>query len=832
MPTTAEILSQAEACRRRGDLAAAERLYRQVLAAEPNQAAAWNSLGATLGPQGRLDEAFDCFERALRLQPDVAEGHANLAAVAYHQKNWDEAAVRWRRAVELKPDYVECFVNMATLANHRQEWDEAARCWQCVVELQAENVDAHTHLATLAVRQNRLEDAAVCYRRVLELRPGYAEVHNNLGAVLKQLGRLDEAAVCWRQAIELNPRLAEAHNNLGAVAELTDRLESAADSYRRAATIKPDFVEAHNNLGAVLEKLDQWDGAAASLRRAVELQPGFVQAWRNLGAVLSNQDRLSEADACYRRAVELEPDSAQNYNGWAVVLRMQERLDEAAACVRRALELQPEQAEVYMHLGAILELQSRPAEAEVALRRAVEAKPDLARAHHNLGALLVRQGRLEEGIACFEKALAAKPELPGPSSAILYTLQYQRGMTLAALASAHADFERRHAAPLRKEWRAHENGPDPERPLRLGFVSADFGPHPVSYFLVRPLEHLDRKNFEIWCYSDQIRGEGIPRLRAAASQWRVSKRWSDRQLADQIRADRIDILFDLAGHTAHNRQLMFARKPAPIQITWIGAEGTTGLKAIDYLLADRYEIPESSEPYLSECVLRMPDGCFCFDPPAEAPPVSPLPALSRSAVTFASFNNPAKLTTEVIALWSKVLARVAGSRLVLKYRWLDSPEVGGRIARMFAEHGIDHSRLDLLGFSSYKEMLRGYDRVDMALDPFPFNGGATTCDALWMGIPVITWPGETFASRHSLTHLSNVGLTETIAADPLEYVEIAARLAADLPHLAAIRARLRPQMAASPLCDGRRFANNLMPLLRNVWQEWCDKRGRESIQRS
>ncbi len=822
MSTLAELLTAANERQRQGDPAGAEQLFRSALAADPNHALAWNALGSALGQQGRLDEAIECLQRAVTLQPALAEAHANLATAAIHQRNWDEARARWRRAVELQPDYVDAQVNLATLATRRQQWDEAIDHWRRVAELQPDNATALTQLATLAARQNQLEEAATCWRRLLQREPNSAEIHNNLGAALQGLGRLDEAGACWRRAVELNPQLAEAHNNLGAICEWEGRLEEAAVCYRRARTIKTEFFEAHGNLGAVLEKLGQWEEALACFWRAVELRSNSDTAWRNLGAALAKQDQLAEADISYQRALELAPDSAVTFNDWAGVLRRQERWEQAATLVRRALELDPHLAKAQMHLGSILELQGQLNEAETWLRRAVEEQPDLAEAYHNLGAMLVRQGRLDEGIAAFEKALAAKPDQPISSSAILFALQYQQGATLAKLASAHADFDARYAVPLRGTWRPHENQVDLDRPLRLGFVSADFGPHPVSYFLIRPLEHLDRRKFETWCYCDHARSNPMPRLRAAATQWRSSGRWSDQQLADQIRADRIDILFDLAGHTAHNRMLLFARKPAPIQITWIGYEGSTGLKAMDYLLADRHEIPESAEPYITERVLRMPDGCFCFDPPAEAPPVSPLPALSRGTVTFASFNNPAKLTTDVIALWAAVLDRVAGSRLVLKYRWLDTPEVGGRIAGMFAEHGVEPSRLEFLGRSSYAEMLRAYDRIDLALDPFPFNGGATTCDALWMGVPVITWPGETFASRHSLTHLSNVGLTETIARDREEYLDIAARLAADLPRLATIRAQLRPQMAASPLCNGRRFAENLMPLLRNVWRQWCE----------
>jgi predicted O-linked N-acetylglucosamine transferase (SPINDLY family) len=294
-------------------------------------------------------------------------------------------------------------------------------------------------------------------------------------------------------------------------------------------------------------------------------------------------------------------------------------------------------------------------------------------------------------------------------------------------------------------------------------------------------------------------------------------------LAEQIRADTVDILFDLAGHTGGNRLLVFARKPAPIQITWLGYVGTTGLAAMDYLLADRWQVPPPAEVHYRERVLRLADGYVCYDPPADAPPVAPLPALQRGCVTFGSFNNPAKITPQVVEVWSRILARAAGARLVLKSHGFDQPSVRRHFAELFAARGIDPARLELLGPSPHRELLEHYGRIDLALDPFPYNGGLTTCEALWMGVPVITCPGETFAGRHSLGHLSNVGLTETIARDLEQYVEIAVSWAKDLARLTAVRGGLRGRVAASPLCDGPRFAANLLARLREAWQRWVDE---------
>ena len=376
--------------------------------------------------------------------------------------------------------------------------------------------------------------------------------------------------------------------------------------------------------------------------------------------------------------------------------------------------------------------------------------------------------------------------------------------------------------PSRRRPAQHENDPRSSWPAPFGLRFARSGAAPRRLFPGPRLGKPQPEQHETICYSDRIVKDDLThRLQAAATQWRDVFGMSDQRLAEQIRADRIDILFDLAGHTAHNRLLVFARKPAPIQITWIGYEGTTGLAAMDYLLADRYVVPEGSRAILSGaayCGCRTVT-CVTIRRP-HAPPVGPLPALEKGYATFGSFNNLAKITPEVVAVWAEILRRLPAARLVLKYRGLGDQAVKRRYLDLFAAHGVAPQRLELLPSSSYAEYLATYHQVDVALDPFPFSGSTTTCEALWMGVPVVTCPGETFASRHSLSHLSNVGLTETIADDLDEYVELAVSLAGDLPRLAVLRAGLRERMAASPLCDGKRFATNLASMLRDAWKRW------------
>ena len=371
---------------------------------------------------------------------------------------------------------------------------------------------------------------------------------------------------------------------------------------------------------------------------------------------------------------------------------------------------------------------------------------------------------------------------------------------------------------------ADENIRDARAAASCGLCVARSAAAPRGLFPGPRSSRTSARDQETICYSDRIVQDDLThRFQAAAARWHDVAGLSDDRLAQQIRADRIDILFDLAGHTARNRLLVLARKPAPLQITWIGYEGTTGLSAMDYLLADRYMVPAGSEHHYREQVLRLSEGYVCYDPPPAAPPVGPLPGGRPGAITFASFNNLAKITPTVVRVWAEILRRLPHARLMLKYRGLGEEAVQRRYRDLLAGYGIEPGRLLLEPPSSYSQYLAAYRQVHVALDPFPFSGSVTTCEALWMGVPVVTCPGETFASRHSLSHLSNVGLTETIARDLDEYVEIAVGLANDLPRLAAIRARLRQQMAAAPLCDGPRFAANFTAMLRDVWRRWCQR---------
>jgi predicted O-linked N-acetylglucosamine transferase (SPINDLY family) len=730
---------------------------------------------------------------------------------------WQAAEQVCRAVLQIDPEQCQPYALLAAIACRAGNYAEAAGLLHTAIAIDQASAACHNDLSMVLATLGRFAEAEAAARQALALDPDFAGAWYNLAGALFPQGRLTEAEQAYRRTLELRPDFSLAANNLGNLLHLAERFSEAESCYRRALALDPAHAHAAYNLGGTLVALARPQEAVAAYRQALTLRPAFPEAENNLGSALRAQGRLDEALDAYRRALALRPDFFDALANRARLLQTLGRMDEAQNTCRRALAVRPDSAEVQNMLGSALRALTRQDEAEAAYRRAIALGPDLADAWHNLGSLLQNQGWLDEADDCFRQALRLRPDLAAADSSLLMSAQYRCGAAPAELAAQHAAWDRRHAAGLLPAEPPHAPRRDPQQPLRLGFVSPDLGFHPVGTFIVRFLEALDRRQAETYCYSDRTRIDDMThRIRAASTAWRDVRGLGDEDLARQIRDDRIDVLFDLAGHTGGNRLLVFARRPAPLAVTWLGYVGTTGLSAMDYLIADRYQVPPGAEPHYREKVLRLPDGYVCYDPPGDAPPVGPLPAALHGQVTFGSFNNPAKVTHDVARLWAEILRRVPGARLVLKSTAYGAARTAERVRQWFAAEGISAGRIELRGWSPHRELLAAYHEIDLALDPFPYSGGLTTCEALWMGVPVITCPGATFAGRHSLSHLSNAGLGELVAGDLSEYAGRAVELAGDLPRLAALRGTLRPQVAGSPLCDGNRFAANLMALLRDI----------------
>jgi predicted O-linked N-acetylglucosamine transferase (SPINDLY family) len=793
---TAALLAQAAHQMRGGFLTQAEDRLRALLVLDPDHPEALCLMGDVLLRTGRYDTAVRFFEKGIERRSGNPEAHVGLGNAWFQLKAFGAAAIQYRRALALRPDFPEAGHNLASTLHALGRSTEAIKELERILDRNPGWPVGHATLGRLLLAAGRLADATRCLRRALELQPDSAALLSDLAGALKGQGERREAEDCARRAIALKPDFVEPLNTLGTLLLSSGRHEEAAAAFERAIAIDATRPELHNNLGNALKERGDLEGARACYQQSLALRPDFAPAHSNLGNALQDLRRFDEAYTSYRRAVEIDP-----------------RFDVA-----------------WSNLGNAARELGRLQEAEEVYRQSLALNPGNAEALNNLANVLKDDGRLEEALACLHRALALKPDFRTAYHNLLMIMQYDPTIPPGQLLEAHREFDRRFAAPLAALRRPHRNAPDPERRLRLGYVSGDFGRHPVGYFMMPVFPAHDRGQVELFAYSDRLGSDEITdALRAGCDHWCRIGDLDEASFAERVAADGIDILVDLSGHTPRNRLLAFALKPAPVQVTWAGYAGTTGMSAIDGLISDAEETPPGAEGENVEETLRLPQGYVCYGPPAYAPEVGPLPALEAGHLTFGCFNNLAKINGPVVALWARLLQRLPEARLVLKTLQLDEPRLRERLADRFAGQGVDPARVSLLGRSRHPGLLATYNQIDIALDPFPYSGGLTTLESLWMGVPVVTKRGDRFAGRHSSSHLTTVGLPALVARDADEYLEIACGLAGDLGRLAALRRELRPRMAASPLCDGPRFVRGLESVYRRLWRRWCASNPPETL---
>lgn len=649
--------------------------------------------------------------------------------------------------------------------------------------------------ATFAEAQSKyqsgaLDDAADLYQKVLERDPSHADALHMLGLVAYQVGQVDAAAALIQQAVTVRQPFADAEANLGTVLMALGRFDEALKALKMAVAHAPDNAAMHFNLGNVHNERQDWAAAKLAYETAVSLDPKQPQAWCQLGLALRHLDDVHSAQNAYEKTLSLEPNHSQALYNLANIHR------DAG------------------HFG----------DTEALLRRALKVRKDYAKAWNSLGTLLGDMGRSTEAIDAFDQAVKYAPESVAYASNRLCGMQYVTDITNARLAEAHTEWYWLHIATAVDAAQPASPDPNPDRVLKIGFVSPDFGAHPVGFLTAPLFDQLDHAQIETSIFSTRpaaFEDEISQRIKDACGTWITVDGHDDAALADIIKQNQIDILFDMSGQTAGHRLTVFAQKPAPIQISWAGYVGSTGLPAMDYVLGDHTQFPDDADAHYCEAPLALPDGYICYAAPDYAPAVGPLPALRAGQVTFGCLNNPAKLNDGVIQLFATVLERVPTSRLLFRFRGLDDAAVSVPIAAKFKKQGIDPQRLVFEGQASHVEFLDTYNRIDIALDTLPYSGGLTTCEALWMGVPTVTLLGGTFAGRHAATHLRTAGYPDMVAKTTDDLVAKAVKLASDLDTLAALRAGMRNQVATSPLCDGPRFADAFAIAMRKVWQKWC-----------
>jgi protein O-GlcNAc transferase len=617
--------------------------------------------------------------------------------------------------------------------------------------------------------------------------PISAESHFKQGLIYHQQGKLTQASNCYEQALKIQPLHFDSIHMQGVIAAQSQRFELAVEWLTRAVSIDARNAIAYSNLGNALQGLGRYKAAIENYDRAIQMNPNFEEAYNNRGESFAAIKQYSKSLESFEKAIQINPKFAEAYNNAGVVLRELGNLDQAIEC----------------------------------LRKAVLNKQDYADAYNNLALALVDTGRFDEAIFNYRQAIEFDPDLYSAHSNLVYAMQYVPTYTAEEVFAEHQRYAQRVQSSLPGSTAPHINSRDPGRRLKVGYVSGDFRAHAVAFFIEPILASHDKAQVEVYCYHNSNRHDShTEKFIALADHWLVCNGMSDEQFASRIRADGIDILVDLSGHTADNRLPMFARKPAPVQMTWIGYAGTTGLAAMDYRITDVYmDPPGLTERFHSETLIRLPGSNITYRPEPGCPDVNELPALTSGKVVFASLNNLTKVNQSVVNLWSRILTALPQSTLMLGNVTEDA--IAQRLIAMFGSAGIGPERLQLQPRMTMLDYLKLHHQIDIALDPFPYNGGTTSMHSLWMGVPIVTMAGAHAVSRVGVAVLSRVGLQDFITQNEEEYVQRVLNAAQDLQGLNQMRQSLRERMSVAN-CDPESITRNLEEAYRSVWRIWCE----------
>jgi predicted O-linked N-acetylglucosamine transferase (SPINDLY family) len=723
------------------------------------------------------------------------------------------------------------------------------------------SAEADLHIAD----GNRAEEAGdllrACehYRKAVAIAPQYAAAHLNLGIGLEAIGNLEQACQSYESALGIDPADVYANYNLGRQLFSRNAIAEAEPLLRRAIDGNADFVDARVVLSRLLENKGELEGAAAELEQALRVRPDYFGALCNYADLLMKLGRADDAVSAWRRAIEVQPrnfdvnyklayllsergESAEaerlarqalrsnptSLDARALMVNLylsQGNLSNAAVEAEAALKLRPDWLDLLFDYGLILKRLARQAEAEAVFRRAIALDQTYVRAYQMLGAVLISQARIQDALDVFSEGRKHCDDAFDLESPEMFALNCKEDISIDDLFARHADYGRRLEQHHPARFEPFDNARDPGRRLRIGYISGDLQHHVVPLFLLPLLEERDRAAFEVYCYSTGDTADKVTeQLRGLADVWRDVARKPANDVADMIHRDRIDILVDLAGHSGTPNLRVFAQRPAPVQATWVGYLNTTGLTRIQYRISDDHcDPPGLTDRYHTEKLIRLPHSQWCYRPFVEVACESQAPFESNGHVTFGSFNQTVKITPGVRKLWGEILTQVPDSRLLVV--GVVDNRAREDLLRDLENAGVDRSRVTMLSYVPFEEYYRSFGRVDIALDTMPFSGGTTTCDALWMGTPVITAPGVRSWSRSAASILATLGMQDWIAESPEDYVRRAVQFARNPSTIAQLRKSLRSRMLGSPLMDKGGFARDMEQVYRRMWQSWCSQTG-------
>ncbi|CCE11238.1 Tetratricopeptide TPR_2 repeat protein [Bradyrhizobium sp. STM 3843] len=680
------------------------------------------------------------------------------------------------------------------IAHARAErWRQALRAFNEAVRLAPDQPSFNYCKGVALCRFDRFDDARDAFMAELRVTPTHAPALAELGTCLARTGRPREGIPYLQEGLRLLPNMPLAQYSLGLALLTENRRSEALEALDRAITLDAGYADAYRTRGLAYVMDGQFDKAVEDLQAASTIDSQNYKAILELGMNFGVAERQQQAARLFEIAAESAPGVALPQYLYGHFLINQRQFERGLSYVDRALALDPLQVEHHV-----------------------------ARGFGFLG-----QGRVEDAVAAYRRAGELDPANAAVAGTLLFALQHKPGVTRDELLREHKRWAALYRPSAPNDRLAFSNIPDPSRRPRLGLVSADLHRHAVSFLILRAVEQLAALGYEIVCYKTDSKRQDddfSERYKAVSVAWRDVSSSNDAELARQIAEDGVDILFDLAGHTAGNRLSLFAGRAAPIQLGWAGYVGTVGLDTYDGLIADLVEVPPEHDASYVERPIRLPDCYVCYQPPTSAPDVAPLPSETAGRFTFGCFNRPAKLNAEVGKAWARILAEVPEARILMVYGGLGETSTREAVYAVLERGGLSRERVELIGESEQAKLLEAYGQVDLALDPFPYSAGVTTLEAMWMGVPTVTLVGDTFAGRHSAAHLTAAGLGQFCTGSIDGYVALAVDWTRRRGELAELRSSLRGRLEASPLCDAPRFADHLSRALMQLWTEWCAAR--------
>ncbi|MDJ0626575.1 MAG: tetratricopeptide repeat protein [Candidatus Caenarcaniphilales bacterium] len=813
-----------------GKTVEAEQTYYKALELSPGFFDAERNLALLLFQKNDYQSAVSKYQKLIQQQPNFPEIHFELGNVFCLSGDYENAVKQYSKAIKLKPEFAQAYNYLGVALKGLDKVDEAIQACEKSIELNPSNHEVFNNIGNLFQYKEEFQKAIDSYRKALSLAPNYPEAYYNLAnATFKLNKNFQEAIDFYQKAIELKPTYLDALNNLANLYKEQGDFELSAATYEKVISINSNHAEAHNNLGNLLQDTRDFANAIKHYQKAIQIKPNYPAALSNLGNALCEIGYFKDAIICQQKAISLKADYAEAHSNLGNAFQAVGLIDDAEKSYKRAIEIRPNLAETLNNLGTVYKDKGRLTDAIECYKKALEIKENYPYAFSNLGVSLKSKGLVKEAIQVYRKAIEINPSLVAAHSNLLLTLNYVDYLSPQEIYEEHLNWATIHSNK-QKRFSQYKQSLEPNRKIKIAYVSPDFKNHSVAYFIEPILSNHQKERFEVTCYSGVTNPDDTTfRLKSYVDNWVNIFGFDDEKLAQKIYEDQIDILVDLSGHTSDNRVLAFSFKPAPVQLTYIGYPNTTGMESMDYRLVDSISDPKGESDQLhSEELIRILGSFLCYSPPENIPDIGILPAKQNGYITFASFNNLAKITNKVIELWSKILKHLPSSKLIIKNHSLTDEDTANYYSSVFESYGIEANRIEFHGWIKSKtEHLGLYNQVDIALDTFPYNGTTTTCEALLMGVPVVTFPGDVHASRVGASLLTSAGLNEFIAENEDGYINKVLALSKDIDQLASCRETLRKTILQSSLCNGSEFTKKLENIYQNIWSSYCQKEGKK-----